>query len=131
MARLVFTAHLAAIVPRDEMAYDGATLGEALHAAFRDHPALQRYILDDQGRVRRHIAIFLDGRLRAREERARFAGDARERNLCAAGAVGRARGRRLSRVAATGRGPRLDFLDRELDRRGLVVEAHRRSRVAA
>jgi hypothetical protein len=68
MARLVFTAHLAAVVPRDEMAYDGATLGEALQAAFRDYPVLKTYILDDQGRVRRHIAIFLDGSLRAREE---------------------------------------------------------------
>lgn len=68
MARLVFTAHLAAVVPRDEMAYHGATLGEALHAAFRDYPALRPYILDDQGRVRRHIAIFLDGELRPREE---------------------------------------------------------------
>ena len=35
----------------------------ALDAVFRDNPSLRSYILDDQGRLRRHMLIAVDGEL--------------------------------------------------------------------
>jgi len=66
MARVVFTQHLATVAPVTEAVYDGATVAEVLGGAFADHPQLKGYICDDQGRVRRHIAIFVDGALQDR-----------------------------------------------------------------
>ena len=49
--------HLAA-PPAD---VSGETVREALDAVFRDNPALRGYILDDRGRLRRHVMIFVNG----------------------------------------------------------------------
>lgn len=38
-----------------------ATLAEALEAVFDDVPRLRGYVLDDQGCVRQHIEIYVDG----------------------------------------------------------------------
>ncbi len=46
----------------------GATVGQVLNAVFAERPVLRGYILDDQARVRRHIAVFVDGRLCTREQ---------------------------------------------------------------
>ena len=35
---------------------------EALAAVFAARPALRGYVLDDQGSVRRHVAIYVNGR---------------------------------------------------------------------
>ena len=51
--------HLAA-PPRDVA---GATVREALDAVFRDNPRLRGYVLDDQGRLRPHVVVFVDGQL--------------------------------------------------------------------
>lgn len=40
---------------------DAATVGEALDKVFAVHPTLRGYVLDDQGAVRHHLAIFVDG----------------------------------------------------------------------
>lgn len=37
------------------------TVAEALTAVFAQLPALRGYILDDQGEVRHHVVIFVDG----------------------------------------------------------------------
>ncbi len=39
-----------------------STLGAALDAVFKDHPRLKSYILDDQGALRRHVAVFVAGK---------------------------------------------------------------------
>lgn len=39
------------------------TVGEALDAVFAAHPALRGYVLDDQGRLRRHVAVYVRGEL--------------------------------------------------------------------
>ena len=39
----------------------GATVREALERYFAVNEAARGYVLDDQGRVRRHMAIFVDG----------------------------------------------------------------------
>ncbi len=60
MARVVFTAHLRKHLPSDPADVTGRSVGEALDAVFRRQPELRGYVLDDQGRVRQHVMIFVD-----------------------------------------------------------------------
>lgn len=61
MPRIAFTdnlkRHLAA--PAGEVA--GTTVREALAAVFAESPQLRSYLLDDQGRLRQHVNVFVDG----------------------------------------------------------------------
>ncbi len=68
MARVVFTSHLARHVACPEERADGGTLGEVLAAYFARHPTVKSYVLDDQGTLRGHVAIFIDG-VQARDRR--------------------------------------------------------------
>ena len=61
MAQVVFTAHLARLAPPDPVDAAGETVAAALTDVFARYPALRGYILDDQDRLRLHIAIFVDG----------------------------------------------------------------------
>ena len=36
-------------------------MSEALFRVFRDNPGLRSYVLDDQGRLRTHVVIYVDG----------------------------------------------------------------------
>jgi len=38
-----------------------ATVHEALEKMFRDHPRARGYVLDDQGALRKHMVIFVNG----------------------------------------------------------------------
>jgi sulfur-carrier protein len=40
----------------------GATLRDALESYFEANPRARSYVLDDQRRLRHHMAIFVDGR---------------------------------------------------------------------
>ena len=40
-----------------------SSLQALLATAFEQQPALQDYVLDEQGCVRKHVAVFLNGRL--------------------------------------------------------------------
>ena len=40
---------------------DGATVGDALRALEREHPAVRGWILDERGHVRRHINVWVNG----------------------------------------------------------------------
>ena len=40
----------------------GATLGEVLHAYFSTNARARGYVLDDEGKLRKHMAAFIDGR---------------------------------------------------------------------
>ena len=42
---------------------DAVTLGEALRQAFVSAPALERYVLDEQGHVRKHVAVFVNNQM--------------------------------------------------------------------
>jgi photosystem II stability/assembly factor-like uncharacterized protein/molybdopterin converting factor small subunit len=46
---------------RREVTLLGATVGEVLRGLEREHPKLSGWVLDDQGRVREHVAVFLGG----------------------------------------------------------------------
>lgn len=68
MPKVVFTSHLQRHVstPTCEVAAD--TVAAALAAVFEAHRALRGYVLDDQGHLRKHVFIFVDGvRVRDRE----------------------------------------------------------------
>lgn len=67
MAKIAFTRHLEAVGPCQLVDYAGATVGELLDAVAADYPRLKGYVLDEQGRVRKHIAIFVDGELKPRQ----------------------------------------------------------------
>ena len=41
---------------------NGATLGEVLHAYFATNDRARGYVLDDEGKLRKHMAAFIDGR---------------------------------------------------------------------
>lgn len=63
MARVSFTPHLVKHLDAPPRRVNVATLGEALEAVFHDNPRLRGYILDDQSRIRQHVAVFVDDRL--------------------------------------------------------------------
>ena len=61
MAQIRFTSWLREHAPKVPVDVAGATVGEALGALFKDEPQLRGYLLDDQGRLRKHVCIFADG----------------------------------------------------------------------
>ncbi len=61
MAQVTFTAHLARIAPPAPITAGGDTVRAVLFDVFSRYPALRGYILDDQDRLRLHIAVFADG----------------------------------------------------------------------
>lgn len=63
MATVSFTPQLERFLPAPTVEAAGATLRDVLSAVFTEHPALKGYVLDDQGAVRQHVAIFIDGGL--------------------------------------------------------------------
>jgi sulfur-carrier protein len=58
-----FAPALTRHVPCPQQRVEAATLRAALSAAFRAAPALRRYVLDDQGAVRQHVAVFVNARM--------------------------------------------------------------------
>ncbi|HEX9463153.1 MAG TPA: MoaD/ThiS family protein [Alphaproteobacteria bacterium] len=61
MPTVCFTSALKRFLPTPSASVDGATVGAALGAVFASHPALRGYVLDDQGAVRRHVVVFVNG----------------------------------------------------------------------
>ena len=49
---------ITAVAPRHELA--GATLGEVLENLFAVAPGLRHHLLDEAGRIRPHVLIFVD-----------------------------------------------------------------------
>lgn len=62
MAKLVFTQQLRRFTEVPEIDTAATTLRAALDAAFECNPHLRGYILDEQGHLRPHVVIFIDGR---------------------------------------------------------------------
>ena len=63
MPTVSFTRALERFLPAPTTAVDGATVGAALAEVFATQPALRGYVLDDQGALRRHVAVYVNGRL--------------------------------------------------------------------
>ncbi len=78
MPRVVFTSNLQRHVPCPEREVNAASVRAALDAVFEDAPALRDYVLDEQGDLRKHVVIYVNGEpLRDRLDLAQaLAGDA-------------------------------------------------------
>jgi molybdopterin converting factor small subunit len=61
MARVAFTANLQRHLACPVQTAAGTTVCAVLDQVFAAHPRLRSYILDDQGRARRHVAIYVNG----------------------------------------------------------------------
>ena len=62
MPEIHFTSWLRTVVGEGPREADGATVGAALDALFAQEPHVRGYVLDEQGRLRKHVCIFADGR---------------------------------------------------------------------
>lgn len=62
MPKVVFTRQLERFLAVPTVEVAGATLGEALGQVFAANPTLKGYVVDDQGALRRHVAVFVAGR---------------------------------------------------------------------
>ena len=63
MARVVFTANIQRHVLCPEAEAPGRTVREVLDNVFSENPQARSYVLDDQAGLRRHMTIFVDGRM--------------------------------------------------------------------
>ena len=61
MPTVHFTSQLERFLAVPTLEVAGSSLGEVLAAAFADYPGLRGYVLDDQGALRRHVAVFVNG----------------------------------------------------------------------
>lgn len=62
MARVFFTANLRRHVDCASMDADGTCVREVLARVFAVQDRLGHYVLDDQGALRKHMTILVDGR---------------------------------------------------------------------
>lgn len=62
MPRVRFTRNIQRHVECPDASAEGNTVASVLDAYFLANPRARGYILDDQSSLRRHIAIFVDGR---------------------------------------------------------------------
>ncbi len=61
MVQVVFTPNLQRHVSCPPVEVAGSTVAEALTNVFDNNPTLRRYVLDDQGALRKNMVIFVDG----------------------------------------------------------------------
>jgi molybdopterin synthase sulfur carrier subunit len=61
MPQVHFTRNLASQTAAPSCEVPGATVAEALREVFAQHPKLRGYVVDDQGALRTHVVVFVDG----------------------------------------------------------------------
>ncbi len=61
MPNVVFTDNIQRHVACPPVRVEGATVKDALEVVFQDNPRARGYVLDDQGVLRKHMVIFVDG----------------------------------------------------------------------
>jgi hypothetical protein len=61
MAEVHFTSWLRELVPDGPLTAEGTTVGAALEDVFAARPQVRGYVLDDRGRLRKHVCVFVDG----------------------------------------------------------------------
>ncbi|HEU5261717.1 MAG TPA: MoaD/ThiS family protein [Gemmatimonadales bacterium] len=59
---MTFTQNIQRHVPCPPASADGRTVREVLEHVFATNPRVREYVLDDQGAVRRHMVVFVNGR---------------------------------------------------------------------
>jgi molybdopterin synthase sulfur carrier subunit len=63
MAKVVFTPNVQRHVGCPAAEAAGQTVREVLENVFAGNPQARGYVLDDQSALRKHMAIFVDGRM--------------------------------------------------------------------
>lgn len=63
MSLVRFTQNIQRHVACPPRETSGATLREVLDNYFRDNERARGYVLDEQGRIRQHMVVFIDGEL--------------------------------------------------------------------
>ncbi|MEW5978893.1 MAG: MoaD/ThiS family protein [Acidobacteriota bacterium] len=61
MPKVQFTSHLQRFLDCPPAEVRGATVLQVLEDVFSFNPRLRGYLLDDQGHLRQHVVIFVDG----------------------------------------------------------------------
>lgn len=61
MPTVAFTSALQRFLETPNLQVEAATVAEALATVFAGRPALRGYVLDDQGALRRHVAVYVGG----------------------------------------------------------------------
>lgn len=69
MPLVTFAPALTRHVPCEPQQVAAGSLAEALDRALAAAPALRGYVLDDQGAVRKHVAVFVNGHMIASRSR--------------------------------------------------------------
>jgi sulfur-carrier protein len=59
--KVSFTSNLRRHVDCPTASVEGHTVAECLGAYFSIHPPVRTYVLDEQGKIRRHVAVFVGG----------------------------------------------------------------------
>lgn len=67
MPTVTFAPALTRHVPCPPQEVPAGTVRAALEAAFAAAPALKGYVLDEQGGVRKHVAVFVNGDMLQRD----------------------------------------------------------------
>jgi len=69
MPRVIFTSNLQRHIRCAESRVAADTVGAALAQVFAEQPQARGYVLDEQGHLRKHVVVFVDGRrVRDREQ---------------------------------------------------------------
>ena len=63
MPQVSFTPNLQRHLSAPPAEVNGGTVREALEAVFERNPQLRSYVVDDQGRLRKHVAVFVNGEM--------------------------------------------------------------------
>jgi len=63
MAKVHFTETIQRHVACPPSTVGGSTVREVLEAVFTSNPRARGYVLDEQDELRKHMAIFVDGRM--------------------------------------------------------------------
>jgi hypothetical protein len=63
MVQVSFTANLRRHRAAPTAEAEGGTVREVLDRVFAGDPLLRSYVLDEQGRLRRHVNVFVGGRM--------------------------------------------------------------------
>ena len=61
MPKVFFTQNLQRHMDTPRGQYVGTTVKEALDSVFQTETVLRGYVLDEQGRLRQHVVVFVDG----------------------------------------------------------------------
>ncbi len=63
MPVVAFTPNLKRHLDAPEVIVPSGTVASALETVFAQNPRLRSYIVDEQGRLRQHVAVFVEGEL--------------------------------------------------------------------